>query len=444
MKKCFILAVILLAISEFPLFAGYNNYQYLIGERSAGMGTACVGIVNDSTGLWYNPAGLSKITSNTLNISGNTYSYKDSKVDGYIEGLEDTGEYKKIDKDSSDFSIVANSLIFGKKTGNYGSWGFGIFVPYAEDATTTFDAKITGPDYAWRYQSELKDKYNYYVGLAGWGAKISDNLSLGISLGAGYLSETTTGTTCFYLDNYIDWAYTSVDFNKTTTSLYTAQAGVGLQYNINENNSVGLYIQSPAYALYGNIKSINNSYYAQTSSYEDSNTLPGETETVKVDAFEKELPGRFVIGYGYTSPESWTVSFDIVCISPLGDTQDTVVNYCIGFEKYIGESYIIRLGGFTDFSQEKGEVTEEAESLDTKIDYYGGTLSFSTGTQFTVIENDVTENKKLWSTFGLIYRRGSGDRTTYRYDDPTVAPSFLVKKATEQEIGVFISESLSF
>lgn len=76
------------AVSFILLFAqqafaqSYNNYQYILGERAAGIGGAYIALANDSTALWYNPSGLARISDFSMNVSANTYSYMKTKTPG--------------------------------------------------------------------------------------------------------------------------------------------------------------------------------------------------------------------------------------------------------------------------------------------------------------------------------------------------------------------------
>ena len=74
MKKIFILLLFLMT-KAFSMLESYNSYQFIIGERSAGMARAYTSISDDPTAIWYNPAGLANIKNHRINISANSYSY---------------------------------------------------------------------------------------------------------------------------------------------------------------------------------------------------------------------------------------------------------------------------------------------------------------------------------------------------------------------------------
>lgn len=49
-----------------------NIIKTYMGERAAGLGGAYTALANDSTSVYYNPAGLADINSLNVNISANT------------------------------------------------------------------------------------------------------------------------------------------------------------------------------------------------------------------------------------------------------------------------------------------------------------------------------------------------------------------------------------
>jgi hypothetical protein len=65
-----------------PLFSQdthYNSNQF--GARSALLGGAIIGDVNDNTGVFYNPAGLGFMDTATLSINGNAYQIENIKIE---------------------------------------------------------------------------------------------------------------------------------------------------------------------------------------------------------------------------------------------------------------------------------------------------------------------------------------------------------------------------
>lgn len=483
MKKLLLIACCLILLPVQKALAGYysNNYQFIIGERAAGMGGAYTAIANDSTALWYNPAGLARISDMHLNISGNTYSYLKTTTEGFYQLPKYGGGSESVNMEESDFSVVANTLIFGKKLGDNQAVSFGLFIPSQDTLLGSMKAKdltdIDGDKLNFKDDASLNSKY--YVGMLGYGIQATDDLNIGASIGVGYYQAQ-------YKDNtllHVDYTATDPGTEELTVSQlsyddtqYTLQAGLGLQYVQYEvdgiQQRVGLYIQTPTYRLSGNSEYEVVSYSAISNNYSSGDTW--EKTPAKSEPFKQVLPGFISIGYGYEKPDSFGFSLDIVpTFSVSGDESDAknpVVNIKAGLENYLTKSMILRAGFFTDFSQ-KDDVKATTDTPDgtDKINYYGGTLSLSFGKHLmeTEIKEESakidiygrpleTEVKKkgnktvptpvkrtLWSTFGIVARYGIGDVKVTRYDASyTDHPE--IKDKSVLNFQAFIAESMSF
>lgn len=434
----------------------FNNYQYVIGERAAGLGGAYTAIANDSTSLWYNPAGLAKIQDFHLNISANTYSYLKTKTEGYWQLPKQGGGTESINMEESDFSVVANTLIFGKKLGERQAVSFGLIIPYQDTLLGTMEAKgITDPGgntLSFKDETSLVSKY--YLAMLGYGAQIDNDLNVGASVGLGYYKATLKDSwLLYYTDSstfeFLDAANTTIDDTQ-----YTMQLGIGTQMEIDRNQKLGFYAQTPTYRISGETTVKDFSCTVDNSSY--SGGCAPQEEKSKDDPFKQVLPAFVSLGYGYERPGSLGFSLDIVPVFPVSggesDAKNTVVNIKAGLEKYLSDSMIVRGGLFTDFSQ-KDDVKATVETPDgtDKIDFYGGTLSLSFAKHFSGTEAKKEGNKttytpvkrSLWSTFGIVTRYGKGDVKVTRFDaDYNEIPQ--IKEKSVLNFQVFIAEAVAF
>ena len=110
---CIVLFVLTISQAQF-----YNNYQHVIGERAAGLSGAYTALADNSTSLWYNPAGLSQIKQPNLNVSGNTYSFLTTSFDKFLEFENENGGVDELSLSTTDFSVIASSLVYGKSLWN--------------------------------------------------------------------------------------------------------------------------------------------------------------------------------------------------------------------------------------------------------------------------------------------------------------------------------------
>jgi hypothetical protein len=300
-----------------PAFAQnyYNNYQYILGERAAGMGGAYSAIANDSTALWYNPAGLARISDLSMNVSANTYSYMKTKTPGYIELPKLGGGTESIDLEESDFSVVGSTLILGKKLGNKQAVAFGILVPYQDTLLGTLQAKdVTGPGGdTENFRSELNVVSTYNLIMLGYGSQVKEKLNMGASLGFGYFQGTYKDNTFYHYRDTNPGSETKYVWVANTTmddTQYTLQVGLGTQYEINNKNKIGFYAQSPTWRISGKSKANGVEYEDITyihypdHSYDYFNPPTWTDETQKSDPWKQVLPGFVSVGYAYEKPAS--------------------------------------------------------------------------------------------------------------------------------------------
>lgn len=445
----------------------YNNYQYILGERAAGMGGAYTALANDSTALWYNPAGLARISDISMNVSANTYSYMKTKTPGFIELPKQGGGTESVDLEQSDFSVIGSTLILGKKLGNRQAISFGLLVPYQDTLLGTLKAKeVIGPSNdIENFQDELSTVSAYTLAMLGYGLKARENLNVGASVGFGYYQGTTRDSWFYnYRDPNVATQAKYVQVVNTTTddTQYTVQVGLGMQYEIDKKNKLGIYAQSPTWRISGKSETKGVMYEDYTDYYSNpsQDTFGPPTwidETHKSDLWKQVLPGFVSLGYAYEKPASYTLSLDVVPIFGVSDennlNKNTVVNVKAGIEKYLSDSLIVRAGLFTDFSQKDAVANTGTD----KIDYYGGTLSLSFGKHFMVSEDEKVGNstryktvkKSFWSTFGVVGRYGIGDvaTTKYTYDATKTNPygsETVIKDKSVLNIQAFIAQSMNF
>lgn len=454
-----------------PVFAQnyYNNYQYILGERAAGMGGAYTAIANDSTALWYNPAGLARISDLSMNVSANTYSYMQTKTPGFFELPKADGSTESVDLEESDFSVVGNTLILGKKLGNKQAVSFGLLVPYQDTLLGTLKAKgVNGPGGdTENFQEELSTVSAYTLAMLGYGLKARDNLNIGASLGFGYYQGTTRDSFFYhYIDQNIgaETKYVAVSNTTTDNTQYTLQVGLGMQYEIDKKNKLGVYAQSPTWRISGATKTKGVEYTDLTYYPDPTIDSFGQpswiNKTQKSDPWKQILAGFISLGYAYEKPGSHAFSLDVVPVFGVTDednpNKNIVVNVKAGLEKYLSDSLIIRGGLFTDFSQKDAVKLTDFTGTD-KLDYYGGTLSLSFGKHFMVNETEKigsatrynTVKKSFWSTFGVVGRYGMGDVATlkYTYDATKTIPyddEPVIKDKSVLNLQAFIAQSMNF
>jgi long-chain fatty acid transport protein len=86
------LPAVLVALGTTATHADDNHYQnYLVGERAVGLGGAFTAIADDSSGAFYNPAGLAESPHSSLSLSAAVYGFATHRDAVDALGVEDSG-----------------------------------------------------------------------------------------------------------------------------------------------------------------------------------------------------------------------------------------------------------------------------------------------------------------------------------------------------------------
>lgn len=444
-KPCFILLLFFSTIifAKSPRY--YNTTQYLMGERAAGMAGAYSALANDSMALWYNPAGLARIERMTFHISANTYSYIKSTTKGFMEIPTHLNTKAKPNLTESDLSVVANTLVFGKKINKKWGMAVGVFVPYQDTLLGVAKAKdleIFLPG-TLNFKGDTVLNSKYYEAIIGAGVKTLPSLSIGMALSLGYYLGTYQERSFIHLISGSTEVLTYEEDSLSLSQLTFALQGGG-QYQINKNHWISFNFKTPAWRLYGKGKYDVLSYSADTLGADslDDDWLEKE---VRLKTLHPVLPASLTLGYAYSKTELFSLSLDI-SLTPKSTKEThankTTLNFKAGAEFYLSSETVLRTGVFSDFSQNK-KVTLSSEEGASRMDFYGATFSFSFANNFIVIEKEKTGVKTLWSTFGIAARYGRGqvlvDALDLAYDEIP-----MVKNKTAFNIQVFIAESIHF
>ena len=86
-----VVSAVLTAVA--PAHADDHHYQnYLVGERAVGLGGAFSAIANDSSGVFYNPAGLTTVAYSSINLQAAIYGFASNSTDLRSSDIQGGGE----------------------------------------------------------------------------------------------------------------------------------------------------------------------------------------------------------------------------------------------------------------------------------------------------------------------------------------------------------------
>ncbi len=432
--------LIMLSFSS-PAFSFYfNNYQHIIGDRAAGMGSAFCALADNSIALWYNPAGLANLNKMNVSISANTYSYLEANTNGFWE-LPDGAGAEKIDVKEKESTIVANSVSFGISIGKKKGFSLGIFVPFQNDISGSLDAEYTNAPYGVSYKASYTLESKYYVFMAGYGMEVVDNLNVGVSLGMGFYESKFEFDKRVLFDAGAVYGLITEEKNSDNKFL-TQQIGLGAQYTIKKNHIIGLHFKSPVWNLYADAEVEYLNWISSNTGVAYAGSTPFQTIDTDFDVYEQLRPMSIDAGYAFNMKNSFSITLETEIFFTTGYQKNIVVNYKLGMEYFLFKFLVLRSGFYTDFSQADDVTTGSKKGNQPfvdKIDYYGGTFSVSYGTNI----GDVKKDRMSWTTLGVNFRYGTGNIQTFKIVDYQTVDT-IIRDKNVWSLSLFLAETISF
>ena len=102
-----LIAVFLVATAAYA--RDINRQRYLLGERASGMGGVAIATPGDPVATYYNPAGLSAVTSEGLSLSASAYQLSTER---YFDALDIEHGAVRADMESQVFSTFPSSIVY--------------------------------------------------------------------------------------------------------------------------------------------------------------------------------------------------------------------------------------------------------------------------------------------------------------------------------------------
>jgi long-subunit fatty acid transport protein len=433
MKKLFAAGALLLTalftLFQIPLQADDGNYQnYILGERTAGMGGAGAATSCDLDSAFYNPSGLGFVTASRLSLSASLYGIYNLKIrDGL--GTNKNFRVREFESIPSTFGSILN-------LSEELTVAFSAFVPdninYNHQEVYSRTVTPVPGQFQSEYFSFTVDDQQLWIGPS-LGYRINRRLSLGLSLFAVYRSLVKKQA----------WTFLSTDEQNKIVSVtdrrydvdytnYSILGIFGTQYALSDRLRLALVVQTPSINLTGD----GEFTYA---SGRENRVNHGDHL-----ASRNKIPTKITIGAAFCKPKEYALEADLSYYLPtsfielkgrddwtggefcLRLRRRPVVNFNLGAEYYFIENYPARLGFFTNLSSSP-DPDPEGPGSPEQIDMYGLTASVGNESEHTTIN------------FGVNYVWGSGK--TLGVDDDL---NYRVVDARESYLFLFLSSTYIF
>ena len=388
------------------LQADEDHYKnMLIGERAATMGGSYVAISDDSTGCYYNPAGIAYAVGDSLSGSGNML-HKMKTVYSEAIGTEDWVRESE--------ALVPNYFGVLKNYKNY-SFCFSYVVPEAfiEHQDLVFDNPLsTVKKY---YQSLHSEDITYLMGPSA-AMKFGENLSIGLTLYYQYRSFIRQ---YHYFLESTDSSY-EVYYESRKLREDGMMPKIGIQWSPWSLLTVGMAVDQSVL--------LNSNFQGDVSYHNSTDNSTGTPSPLTLmnrtnSADKRMFPLHLAWGVSFFPTPSllYTIDLDYYQASEKGRAD--IMNYSGGTEYYLNPTNAIRFGLFTNYTNlplPNSSTTAPYEYLDI----YGASSGYTSYSSSSSL------------TLGAIYTSGSGKAWLYSGLTET-------RKLTRESLTLVFSESSS-
>ena len=428
------LVIVFILAAPRTALADDNHYQdYIIGDRAVGLGGAFTAISDDSSGAYYNPAGLAESASSSVSLSAAVYGWAsndwradsirfESGNDNFITYPTTAAWIQRVregEEDGSGRVQLALSLVTPRSNVN-------------RKRLTSLDTGIPqsgmGKPTVMSHMSVLNmvtEDDTLWVGVSvAW--KVMRRLSLGLSVFVSYRSaiyqeQGLAVLRFFRLANGNEFTRLGLGEMSTAEMTHIGLLGVlGAVVPITDHFKVGASFRSPGIELYGKA----DFAYFGTGYDQKKDVFTIEETLAQGVTYHHKEPLKATLGLAYVVPSVWGAALDFSIYGPVGEyavfedeafprleesirlKKKVVWQLDVGGEYYILGRVPLRAGFFTNRSsfdpvERCGPLGNCAEGnfLTDAVHMYG--VSGSVGYEL----NRVALN------FGASYSFGSNDTT---------------------------------
>lgn len=435
LKPTVSLSLLLAAVSS-PAAAQSNYHPHPLGIRTAGMGGAAAAFGTDSAMPFLNPAGIAGNKGYWLALSANVAAYNSFSVENYYS-LDEAFDFdvEETPLTGVGLDIFPSSALVGLPLDAEGTHFFAIstIVPYGHSAQSIFGLELD-PDPALNLR--LLDEEDaralfYHVGPT-YAVKLDDKLRAGVSIFARFVSfdaDTSLETSSYDLNTGdVTFSPTEIRLRAQSQDLVITS---GVQVGPFSGFSFGASLRTPSIHLSGSSRQDSRSFGGSSTSDQNQRTNVVEIDEVTLEGsdWRSRTPLSFTLGAGFEDPGTFAIAADVSFFLPVGpyvysegfmdrleladgrpamlvreefsfeEEKAAVVNVNLGAEVALSDSFLLRGGFYTDFSNRS--IPEERTSADlgtASIDRFGATLGLAYAGQRTNLQ------------LGVIYRRETGHR----------------------------------
>ena len=361
-----------------------NPLTLPLGDRESFMGNSGVSLSGSPGNIFYNPAGLYRLTGTRFSATGSAYAL----VKGRAQLLGETIDFDTV-------ASVPNMLAITRRIRSW-TLAFGIFSPVAIEGSIEAETTVPGPGLRFAVNNVFRTE-EQYIGVAS-GRDIGNGWSFGLGL---------------FMHRYLSRNFTNIFITPDPTAVHITKNErvelevlsllpvIGLQKDLTDKLRFGLRIATPDIEILGR-------------SQVHSEELTENAGVVTVTKVREERDGNYRLPPDVSFGLSWTpngkhfLTADVGVQLPTefdsmpGQTKgtlyktDTTVRQSLGYEYHWSDSYSI-VTGIMRSPYASGKSRDKEGNATTPTNFFGATLGV------------YTREKTTTSGAGLFYANARGD-----------------------------------
>ena len=386
-KFTIILALYLVSLNGLIYADEFHYNNTLIGNRASGMGGAYTAISDDSTGLFYNPAGIVFADTEKLSASVNAFQSSTLTYKGVLNG----GDWVR---ESS--SLVPNFFGITQQLGD-GHFGFSYAVTNSE--VENQDSRFTTIPGIPLYSVNINNRDTTIKIGPSYAIAVNDQINIGMTLYYHDRERELINNQWIRLsDNTFEWS--NLYFETSETGI---EPILGILWSPSDSISLAMTLQKTfilsSRSTFQNTCSsnINNSAVqsAQCIPLSGSPLDPSFSSNKN----ERELPLNLRLGVAYFPSDRLLIDVDLSffeSVNKNGSNAEQTINIAAGLEYYYSSAWAFRGGIFTNNANTPELSSNRSNQLD-HVDLIGLSVSI---TRFT---------KSSSVSAGFVYSFGEGE-----------------------------------
>lgn len=413
-----------------------NEDDFFPGNRAGMTAGAVSATVADGSAVYFNPAGLSAISGNRIDVLANAYALRRYAVPAFLR----TSAGARQDASVGEFVSIPTEIAYVRRVTPDAAIGVGYFVPRGESSLLRARVADTAGDARSSFAVDATSTSAMFHLAAAIGVRASARVRWGAGLFGTY--ESLVSSTAFLgtgsREGRLLQTFQFTDLK--TFSRMSLHARAGLQVDLGEGFTLGLVARGPRLQVRRSGEDSQNVSRAVASPGGEA-LLTSSSQSVTDAADQVGLLewGRYHAALAYRANAA-TLSVELDVMPPLQSSATQVdrqltVNGRVGVLYPVSETLHVGAGVFTDRATTRGS---------DYTNFLGSTVGVELADIFRLATGEPAKRFVLTSSFALRYVYGAGPTSTLLADPVATTTSSVTSTQTIHEIALQVGSGMRF